>query len=119
MNRHAYRIVFNPARGCLMAVAECATACGKRASGERGARRGPVLAPMLAGVALMGALAGPAWSQTMATRIVADSRAPRTQQATVLNAANGVVQVDIQTPSAAGVSRNIYAGFDVGGRARS
>lgn len=35
MNQQTYRIIFNQARGCLMAVAETATARGKGASGER------------------------------------------------------------------------------------
>ncbi|MCA3182177.1 MULTISPECIES: hemagglutinin repeat-containing protein [unclassified Cupriavidus] len=48
-------------------------------------------------------------------QIVADSGAPRTQQPTVLSAPNGTPLVNIQTPSAAGVSRNTYGQFDVGG----
>ncbi|HVK98766.1 MAG TPA: filamentous hemagglutinin N-terminal domain-containing protein, partial [Dongiaceae bacterium] len=45
--------------------------------------------------------------------IVADGSAPANQQPTVLNAGNGVPLVNIQTPSAAGVSRNTYSQFDV------
>ncbi len=56
----------------------------------------------------------PAGAQTVATRIVADPGAPASQRATVLTTANGTVQVDIRTPSAAGVSRNTYRQFDVG-----
>lgn len=51
----------------------------------------------------------PAWSQ-----IVADPNAPGRQRPTVLSAGNGVALVNIQTPSAAGVSRNSYRQFDVG-----
>nr|WP_231502340.1 hemagglutinin repeat-containing protein [Herbaspirillum sp. RV1423] len=46
-------------------------------------------------------------------QIVADPGAPRNQQPVVVNTANGIPQVNIQTPSAAGVSRNTYSQFDV------
>ncbi len=49
-------------------------------------------------------------------QIVADPAAPRGQQATVLRTANGLPQVDIRTPSPAGVSRNSYSQFDVTAR---
>ncbi|MDR2241082.1 MAG: filamentous hemagglutinin N-terminal domain-containing protein, partial [Zoogloeaceae bacterium] len=50
----------------------------------------------------------PAYAQ-----IVADPGAPGNQRPTVLTAPNGVPLVNIQTPSAAGVSRNTYRQFDV------
>ncbi|WP_377152861.1 filamentous hemagglutinin N-terminal domain-containing protein [Roseateles sp. UC29_93] len=46
-------------------------------------------------------------------QVKADPNAPKHQQPTVVNSANGTVQVNIQTPSAAGVSRNTYSQFDV------
>ncbi len=48
------------------------------------------------------------------TKIIADQAAAKNQQATILNSANGTTQVNIQTPSKAGVSRNVFSQFDVG-----
>ena len=50
---------------------------------------------------------------TGVAQIIADHNAPKTQRPTVLTTANGLPQVNIQTPSAAGVSRNTYSQFDV------
>ena len=49
-------------------------------------------------------------------QIRSDANAPGNQRPTILNTANGLPQVNIQTPSAAGVSRNQYSQFDVDGR---
>jgi filamentous hemagglutinin len=46
-------------------------------------------------------------------QIVADPASPASQRPTVLSAPNGVPLVNIQAPSAAGVSRNTYSRFDV------
>ena len=46
-------------------------------------------------------------------QIVAYKPAPASQRPTVLSAGNGVPLINIQTPSAAGVSRNTYSQFDV------
>ena len=135
MNKTQYRIIFNKSRGCMMVVAETAQAQGKSASGQTQATRPArqyttrmalaTAAPMQLACWLVAGILG--WSlplmhsaqaQTtavsMVTRIVADPNAPKTQQPTVLTTSNGVVQVNIQTPSAAGVSRNTFNQFDVG-----
>ncbi|WP_431476633.1 filamentous hemagglutinin N-terminal domain-containing protein [Massilia eburnea] len=49
----------------------------------------------------------------MQAQIIADPKAPSQNQAIVLKAANGVPQVNVREPSAAGVSRNVYSQFDV------
>ncbi len=127
MNRLQYRIVFNKQRGQLMAVAETALSHVKGGSnGESAgpaaralagadivpaASRGPPTLLALAAAFAMGAaitLAPDAFAQ-----VKADPNAPKNQQPTVVNSANGTVQVNIQTPSAAGVSRNTYSQFDV------
>jgi len=52
------------------------------------------------------------WQQAQA-QIIAAPNAPRSQQPEILSTANGLPQVNIQTPSAGGVSRNTYSQFDV------
>jgi filamentous hemagglutinin family protein len=101
MNQNLFRLVFNAARGQVMAVSEVAVGQGKAASGERRGRK-------VAAVLFALALSPLAWSQ-----IVADPNAVGNLKPQILPTANGVTQVNIQTPSAAGVSRNVYSQFDV------
>ncbi|MGJ0481060.1 hemagglutinin repeat-containing protein [Pantoea agglomerans] len=114
MNKNLYRVVFNKARGLLMVVADIAGA------GRAGALSSPAgIARTLSqrvckvnGVsfALLLALGT---IQPVQAGIIADGSAPGGQQPTIINSANGTPQVNIQTPSAAGVSRNVYSQFDV------
>jgi len=102
MNQNLFRLVFNPARGLVMVVSEVAPGKRKVASGERRGRR-----IALAGFAF--AFAPMTWAQ-----IIADPSAAGGLRPQVVTTASGVTQVNIQTPSTAGVSRNVYRQFDVG-----
>jgi filamentous hemagglutinin len=93
MNKNRFRIVFSAARGLRVAVAECARSFGKAST------------TVCAAISLF---AAPLFAQ-----IVADPGAPSGQRPTVLVAPNNVPLINIQTPSAAGVSRNTYSQFDV------
>ncbi|QNW95819.1 hemagglutinin repeat-containing protein [Acinetobacter seifertii] len=128
MNKNRYRIIFSHARGMFIAVAEIVKSKTKKA-GQSQAQVGtdstidsvlPIhykkLNPLnFAVIGCLGALViSLPMSSVAETQIIADKGAPTSQQPTILNSANGTTQVNIQTPSAGGVSRNTYTQFDVG-----
>ena len=104
MNKNLYRLVFNKLRGMLMAVAEVALSQSKASGSTRTSPHAPAAAllatlrpltlSLLCAAGLV-SLALPAQAQ-----IVVDHGAPKQQQPTVVNAANGVPVINIQTPSA-------------------
>ncbi|HHP2765461.1 TPA: hemagglutinin repeat-containing protein [Klebsiella quasipneumoniae] len=101
----------------LMVVAETTRSHRAGVSPQSGAdaRTGSTLTSSLAPLAFSFLLAFSCLTPAQAA-IVADNHAPGGQQPQIANSANGTPQVNIQTPSGAGVSRNVYSQFDVDGR---
>ncbi|KDM01282.1 hypothetical protein AE06_04357 [Klebsiella variicola] len=101
----------------LMVVAETTRSHRAGVSPQSGAdaRTGSMLTSTLAPLAFSFLLAFSCLTPAQAA-IVADNHAPGGQQPQIANSANGTPQVNIQTPSGAGVSRNVYSQFDVDGR---
>ena len=143
MNESLYRIVFNKARGCMMAVSELASShsSGKDKHHSAAARSfgrshsqfhstnqsgtvfddsfgkpKPVVKAINVVVLFSMLLSSLSAPLSAYAQIRSDANAPGNQRPTILNTANGLPQVNIQTPSAAGVSRNQYSQFDVDGR---
>ncbi|WP_370678465.1 hemagglutinin repeat-containing protein [Comamonas sp. GB3 AK4-5] len=121
MNKNLHRVIFNKSRGIRMVVQETASSVGKASSGHTQTGSAPselfaaatglgglVLKPLAVAAALL------LGSHTSLAQIIADPSAPGRQRPTVLESANGTPTVNIQTPSAAGVSRNTYQQFDIG-----
>jgi len=118
MNKHRYRLIYNRARGLMMAVAEN-TATRRTTPGTHSdaVRESPALAlarlaplPLTIMLMLGTVIIMPG---TAKAEIIADPSAPPSQQPIIDNTANGLPLVNIQTPSTAGVSRNTYSQFDI------
>lgn len=115
MNRNCYRIIFNKARGMLMVVADIARSgrAGTSLSSRTGyphRQRICRVTPLVFSLWLASGMV----HSVSAAGIVADHGAPGHQQPTITQTASGIPQVNIQTPSAGGVSHNTYSQFDVG-----
>ena len=106
MNAKCYRTVFNAARGMLVAVEESARSTGKgRNSGSRGSRRASALTLTAAA-----ALAAPGLN---AQSLTPDRSVPGPHPVVGV-AANGTPVVNINAPSAGGVSSNAFTNYNVG-----
>ncbi|WP_171966927.1 hemagglutinin repeat-containing protein [Stenotrophomonas bentonitica] len=117
MNR-VYRLVFNRTLGVMQVASELVNA-PRGGCDARGGNSVATLRPMsfalwlaLGWVGVVQPLS--AQQSPNAGRIIADPNAPAEQRPTVVTSANGTPQVNITTPSRAGVSRNQYQQFDVG-----
>lgn len=112
MNKNQYRLVFSRVRGMLVAVEETASASGNAGRGEIGfAIRTPhALARFalrhvaLAVLVVAGVM--PIWANAQV--VAGGAHAP-----SVIQAQNGLQQVNINRPGSSGVSMNTYNQFDV------
>jgi len=116
MNKLCYRIIFNKVRGMLMVVPDIARS-GYGHLARRRQRNSRTEKPIrISPLSFALWLAAGAVSLPAQANIVADSSAPGNQQPTVMSTANGLPQINIQTPNGQGVSRNQYSQLDVGER---
>lgn len=129
MNSRLYRVIFNKNLGRLVVVSEKTVAQGKASSqGGHDNSHGTADSQSANGVvgycygkwlsltaAVLVSLGAAQWAHAdVQTQVIADATAAKNEQATILTTASGITQVNIQTPSAAGVSKNSFSQFDVG-----
>ncbi|WP_296592158.1 hemagglutinin repeat-containing protein [Methylophaga sp.] len=114
MNNNKFRVVFNRARGLMMVVAEN-VGCHSLGSNPIVSTKpcSMVLATLRTLIFSMLVMSSLVIMSPTYADIIADPNAPANQQPIVNETANGLPLVNIQTPSAAGVSRNTYRQFDV------
>ena len=128
MNKKHYKVIFSQVLNQLVVVSELAKSKGKATSENIESAEIKTTLKATALSTLFGTLTPVHFSIMLALGVVfvspaalanadmairADKSAPGNQQPTVLQTANGLPQVNIQTPSAGGVSRNQYSQFDV------
>lgn len=134
MNKKQFRLIFNYARGIMMAVAEHVKSHASESSSEsssasktstskinstacKNVEFTAILRPFNFSIMLSLGMVGfllNAFSIPLAQAdIIADQTAAINQRPIISQAANGVPLINIQTPSEAGVSRNTYSQFDV------
>ena len=122
MNKHHYKVIFSRVLNQLVVVSELAKSQGKAQSENVSPEQektglfstalslNPIHFSLMLALGFV-FLSPSVHAEDMAIR--ADKSASGNQQPTVLQTANGLPQVNIQTPSAGGVSRNQYSQFDV------
>ena len=122
MNKRHYKVIFSRVLNQLVVVSELAKSQGKAQSENVSSEQektglfstalslNPIHFSLMLALGFV-FLSPSVYAENMAIR--ADKSAPGNQQPTVLQTGNGLPQVNIQTPSAGGVSRNQYSQFDV------
>ncbi len=115
MNKNKFRVVFNKIRGLMMVVAENARSHqGAGSSSSSPSFPEFVLATLRPIAYSMLVISGHVMVINPAVAdIIADPGAAANQRPIIIETANGLPLVNIQTPSAAGVSRNTYSQFNV------
>ena len=122
MNKRHYKVIFSRVLNQFVVVSELAKSQGKAQSENVSSEQektglfstalslNPIHFSLMLALGFV-FLSPSVHAEDMAIR--ADKSAPGNQQPTVLQTGNGLPQVNIQTPSAGGVSRNQYSQFDV------
>lgn len=124
MNKNLHKVIFNKKRNSVVVVAENTLREGKSIGDSSGhgsgvaSRGGHGFACSLLSFSLIIASLSVAVlvPPVFAAGIEVDKTAPAAHQPVILQTGNGLPQVNIQTPSAGGVSVNEYRRFDVDNR---
>ncbi|MCK4743161.1 MAG: hemagglutinin repeat-containing protein [Sulfuriflexus sp.] len=121
MNKNIYRVIFNKARGLMMVVGEIVTAnhsvtCQSRCKPEITSNTQQYFAKINVVSAFTRLAIGLSVLSTPIAQadIIVDQNSALNRQPDVSTTANGIEQINIQTPNALGLSHNIYSRFDVG-----